>query len=214
MSKYWTVLPEWQGDTVFILGCGPSLRDLSSTDLRMVREQKRIIAINDSYLLVPNASVLYFCDLKWWLQHQARIAETFQGRVIATLENQIDGVRALRNAGPLGLSSDPGAICNGSNSGYQAINLAVHLGATRIVLLGYDMQVNGDRLHWQPRTDMQVAQSFQRTLQTVMLPKFEFLREPLRKAGVEVINCTVNSALKVWPFRPLGQVLQEEEVLA
>lgn len=209
MKHYWNVLPEWADETAYLLGCGPSL---NRTDVNQLRG-RRVIAINDSYQIAPWSELLYFCDKKWWLQHQERIAETFRGRVIATLENQIDGVRALRNAGQLGLETDPGAIRNGSNSGYQAINLAVHLGVSRIVLLGYDMQVNGDKLHWQPRTDMQTAQGFQRTLQINMLPKFEYLREPLRKAGVEVINCTVNSALKVWPYRPLGQVLQEEEVL-
>lgn len=209
MKHYWNVLPEWAGEVAYLLGCGPSLNRADVNRL----QGRRVIAINDSYLLAPWAEVLYFCDLKWWEQHQERIADTFQGRIIATLENQIDGVRALRNAGQLGLETDPGAIRNGSNSGYQAINLAVHLGVKRIVLLGYDMQVNGDKLHWQPRTDMQTAQGFQRTLQINMLPKFEYLREPLRKAGVEVINCTINSALKVWPYRPLEQVLQEEEVL-
>lgn len=209
MKHYWTVSPEWYGSTCFILGCGPSL---NRADVNCLRG-RRVIAINDAYILAPFAEILYWCDEKWWLQHQERIAETFRGRVIATLENQIDGVRALRNAGQLGLETDPGAIRNGSNSGYQAINLAVHLGVKRIVLLGYDMQVNGDRLHWQPRTDMQTAQGFQRTLQTTILPKFEYLREPLRKAGVEVINCTVNSALKVWPYQFLGQVLQEEGIL-
>ena len=209
MKHYWTVTPEWYGETAYLLGCGPSLNRADVNQL----QGRRVIAINDSYLLAPWAEILYWCDNKWWLQHKERIAETFRGRVIATLENQIDGVRALRNAGQLGLETDPGAIRNGSNSGYQAINLAVHLGVKRIVLLGYDMQVNGDRLHWQPRTDMQTAQGFQRTLQVTMLPKFEYLREPLRRLGVEVVNCTVNSALKVWPYRILEQVLREEEVL-
>lgn len=209
MKHYWNVLPEWVGEVAYLLGCGPSLNRADVNRL----QGHRVIAINDTYQMAPWSEILYWCDEKWWLQHKEHIASTFRGRVIATLENQIDGVRALRNAGPLGLSEDPGAICNGSNSGYQAINLAVHLGAKRIVLLGYDMQVNGDRLHWQPRTDMQNVQSFQRTLQNVMLPKFESLREPLRRAGVEVVNCTVNSAMKIWPYRPLEQVLQEEEVL-
>jgi hypothetical protein len=209
VKHYWTVTPEWTGEVAYLLGCGPSL---NCEDVNRLHG-RRVIAINDSYLLAPWAEVLYWCDEKWWLQHRERVANTFRGRIIATLENQIEGVRALRNAGQLGLETDPGAIRNGSNSGYQAINLAVHLGVKRIVLLGYDMQVKGDRLHWQPRADMQNAVGFQRTLQTTMLPKFDSLKEPLRKAGVEVVNCTVGSALKVWPYRPLGQVLQEEEVL-
>lgn len=48
-----------------------------------------------------------------------------------------------------GLSPEPHAIHTGRNSGFQAINLAYHFGAARIILLGFDMQVGQDgRRHW------------------------------------------------------------------
>ncbi|HCZ48509.1 MAG TPA: hypothetical protein DCZ11_05850, partial [Gammaproteobacteria bacterium] len=46
-----------------------------------------------------------------------------------------------------GLSASPLRIHQGGNSGYQALNLAVLLGAERVILLGYDMHGG----HWHGR---------------------------------------------------------------
>jgi len=201
----WTVPPEWLGETVFILGCGPSL---SQVPIHAIfRAGARVIAINDAYLRAPWADILYFCDNKWWKQNAADVEARFSGRRIVTMVREYPRVHTLRCSGEVGLEQDPGAIRHGSNSGYQCINLAYHLGAKRIVLLGYDMRVVDGRLHHRPRTDPQGANDFQRTLQNVMLPKFRTLERPLREAGVEVLNATPDSALKVWPLVPLDAVL-------
>jgi hypothetical protein len=42
-----------------------------------------------------------------------------------------------------------------------------------------------------------------------MLPCFDSLVEPLKDAGVEVINVTPDSALKCWPCRSLEELLSE-----
>jgi len=39
-------------------------------------------------------------------------------------------------------------VHTGRNSGYAAINLAYHMDATRILLLGYDMTMSGNQRHW------------------------------------------------------------------
>jgi hypothetical protein len=44
-----------------------------------------------------------------------------------------------------------------------------------------------------------------------MLPKFPSLVTPLQQAGVQVFNCTPDSALKVFPFLALKEALQAEE---
>ncbi len=205
-NHYWTVTPEWMGETAFLLGCGPSLDPQEVLWLK----GRRVIAINDAYLVAPWAEILYFCDYTWWEKNRSAVEERFTGRYIVTLENHIDRVRTLRNNGKEGLETDPGAVRNGSNSGYQTINLAYHLGVKRIVLLGYDMQVRGDRLHWRARSDLQTPAGFQRTLRDTMLPCFQTLRHPLAAEGVEVINATPDSALKVWPYRRLWDLLREE----
>jgi hypothetical protein len=91
----------------------------------------------------------------------------------------------------------------GQNSGYQAINLAVHLGASRIVLLGYDMQPSpegvdhffGDHAHGVrvPFLDLR--------------PYFDSLVEPLKALGVQVLNATRRTALSCFPCVPLSEAL-------
>lgn len=211
----WIVPPEWLGDTAFILGCGPSLAKTHTAALR----GQHVIAINDSYLRAPWASVLYFCDgLKWWNANKDEVTAHFRGRYLVTsysdgIPPKIPSVHTLHLTGAEGLEDDPGCLRHGSNSGYQAINLAYHFGARRIVLLGMDMRADNGHCHWRTRPQQEPSpESFHKTLQRHMLPKFQSLVEPLRKAGVEVINCTPGSALTVFPMRQLEEVLSADSV--
>ena len=108
--------------------------------------------------------------------------------------------------GGTGLEADSGGLRHGSNGGYQAINLAYHFGVKRIVLLGYDMTANG-ATHWHKGHPTTKIDEYRRTLEFAMLPKFPPIVEPLKAAGVEVINATPGSALKCWPFRPIEEML-------
>src|ERR1039458_2314613 len=58
-------------------------------------------------------------------------------------------VHILRNANgrghSFGLSLDPKQIVTGSNSGYQALNIAVLAGAKTIILIGFDAREPTDR---------------------------------------------------------------------
>lgn len=50
-----------------------------------------------------------------------------------------------------GMSTRPNTIRMGGNSGFQALQLALHFGAERVILLGYDMMLASDgRSHWHP----------------------------------------------------------------
>jgi len=108
----------------------------------------------------------------------------------------------LQNTGTTGLELDPTGLRTGINSGYQAINLAVHLGASRIILLGYDMGPDGTRDHWfGEHPDGQPSPYPQ------MREYFETLVEPLQAIGVTVINCSRRTALTAFPCVPLEQEL-------
>lgn len=202
--SYWVVTPEWLGERVFILGCGPSLSMVSAS--RLSRSGK-VIAVNDAYLKAPRADILYFCDKKWWQSSEALVRTTFFGRWIVTLEHKLHGVKRLRNTGPIGLEQDPSGIRHGSNSGYQAINLAYHLGAKEIVLVGFDMRPVNGQVHWRQRNGEQ-PEAQAKTMRMVMLPKFESLRSPLCEAGVGVVNATPDSALQVWPVADIEGFLR------
>ncbi len=198
----WVVAPEWTGETCFILGGGPSLRNV---DVVPLRDRGRVIAINESFRLAPWADVLYFCDKDWWLRNRAQVEEIFTGRYIVTMQNQFPGVKTLRCSGELGLETDPAAIRHGSNSGYQAINLAYHFGASPIVLLGYDMHVANGRTHWHQGYPDQTPTGYAHTLRGMAF-KFQYLVSPLRAAGVKVLNVTQGSALDCFPVTTLENI--------
>lgn len=191
----------WPGSTIVCLASGPSL---TADDAAYVCGRARAIAINTTYLRAPWADVLYACDWKWWSWHQG--APTFQGLKYALQPGaeRWPGVQVLRNTGREGLELDPAGLRTGRNSGYQAINLAVHLGAARILLLGYDMQRTGGREHWHPAHPDASQGQYGRFLQM-----FPTLVEPLAAVGVEIINCTRETALTCFPRMPLREALPE-----
>lgn len=216
-ANYWTVPREWPGETVFLLAGGPSL---TGFDPEILRGRGRVIAINNSYVLCPWADALYFCDVSWWKHHRDEVLKTFTGKHMISMGMSGDGVRRLRNSGLAGLETDPGGLRHGTNSGYQAINLAYHFGAKRIVLLGYDMRVNAsqtngrktERAHWHqghPWNHIDYP-AYERIMKENWLPRFSLLAEPLASAGVEILNATPGSALTCWPMRSLEDILQPQ----
>lgn len=98
-------------------------------------------------------------------------------------------------------------VMHGGNSGYQALNLALHLGARRIVLLGYDMGVGEDgRLHWFGRHPSGLNNPKPEHFAT-WAKAFGALAPALADLGVEVVNCSRRTALDCFRRAPLEEVL-------
>ncbi len=104
-----------------------------------------------------------------------------------------------------GLSFDPRKLHCGGNSGYQAVNLAVLMGATRIALLGYDMRFgpNGEK-HW--HADHRDRNPEENRL-AIWARAFETMDLDLKRAGVAVVNCTPGSAIACFPHADINDVL-------
>ncbi len=194
----------WPGATVVICASGPSLtrEDLAYLELVHAAGRVRVIVINTTYELAPWADCLYACDGVWWSTHPA--AAHFAGLKYA-LEAPARwyGAVALRNTGRTGLELDPSGLKTGNNSGYQAINLAVHLGAARIVLLGYDLQLGPDgATHWHRPHPAPRRLPFAEWLRY-----FRTLAAPLADLGITVVNATRRTALDVWPLEALEDAI-------
>jgi len=208
----WTVPRIWPGETVVITACGPSLTAEQVADHS---EDCRMIAISDSYKLNPKAHILYSCDARWWQWHKNAL--DFRGVRIGLAWNKNindwnpgwkdhdrSNIFCLAGTGETGLESDPQGLRTGGNSGYQAINLAVHLGAKRIILLGYDMQPDpAGRHHFfgdhpgdipPPPYDL-------------FIEPFRSLVDPLKELKIDVINCTPSSALDCFPAAKLEEAV-------
>lgn len=208
---------QWENETVVLIASGPSL---TPDDVDYVRGKCRVIAINDSYRLAPWADALYACDSPWWQHHHG--CHDFPGQkwtqaygVLAARRDPASARRQLNviekydllsvcGAFAKGLSLCPSLIHYGGNSGFQALNLAVHFGAKRIVLLGFDMRPSGGKSHWFGNHPPGLQRH---SPYTEFISAFEGAVDDLTRAGVEVINCTPHSALQSFPHRALKDVL-------
>jgi hypothetical protein len=184
---------------VVCIGGGPSL---TAADVNACQGRARVIAINDAYRLAPWADVLYACDAKWWNWHQG--VPEFQGwKGALELGAAVWGVNVLQATGCEGLEMSRRGLRTGLSSGYQALNLAVHLGARRIVLLGYDLQPGpGGKSHWFGEHPDGVQSDF-----PVLLEGFKRIVEPLAKAGIAVLNASRVTALTGFPRVTLEEAL-------
>ncbi len=214
MAPSWPVsVPKlWPRETIVVIGGGSSL---TRADCDYVRDKAHVIAIKEAAVSslphitppAPWADVLYAADYKWWKFEKG--APGFAG-LKYTIEEQpgqpmnvFPGVQLLRNTGETGLELDPTGLRTGFNSGYQAVNLAVHLGASRIVLLGFDCwRGPTGQQNWFGSHPAHVESPY-----PVFLQCFASIVEPLKAAGVEVLNCSRFTVLSAFPRVPLEDVL-------
>lgn len=199
----------WPGSTIVIFATGPSL---CQEDVDYVRGKAPTIAINDAYRLAPWADVLYSSDNPWWKKHKG--VPTFQGLKFGICPRKkqkfhfghFPDIHALENTGSQGLEREPTGLRHGLNSGYAAINLAYHFGATRILLLGYNMShLRGKSHFFGDHQGLSNSSSY-----ITFLRQFPYLRDELRKEGVQVINCTDETRLHAFREAPLRDVLPED----
>jgi hypothetical protein len=209
-----TVSRSFEGQPVVCIGTGPSL---TKDDVASVKGQAKVIAINDAYAWAPGADVLYAADAAWWQTHKDALAFAGEKYTVVSPAKiadgvQFQGVKRLRHAGYRGLSLQPDRLClglaGGSNSGYQAINLAVLMGASRILLLGYDMQRDANRRnHFFGKHPDGLSNASPYEL---MARAFNDLVEPLKHLGIPIVNCTRETALTAFPRQPLHETLAQQ----
>lgn len=193
----------WPGSTVVCIGSGPSL---TPADVNYCRERARVIVIKNAVECAPWADVLYGAGADgggstWWHREGPRL--TFAG-LRYTLDPQARAwASVLTLIGERGLCLNPSGLAGGGHSGYQAINLAVHLGAARVVLLGYDMQVTGGLDHYFGKHPHGRTPPF-----ALFLHHFPSIVAPLKALGVTVINASAETALTIFPRKPIREAME------
>lgn len=232
-DRFAVVERAWEGATVVCIAGGPSL---THAQLQIIADARaagrcKAIAINDAYLVAPWADICYFADARWWEWHTKGIAKAWPwvrfseqevrqafaafagqkvtigdtGMMVADADVFMLHNQSSEVCSELGLSETPNALRTGSNSGYQAVNLALLAGAKRVALVAYDMRYAGRKTHShdghpikQPEGSyLQFARNF-----ASMVPQ-------LGKLGVEVLNCTPDSAIDAFKREALARVLAD-----
>lgn len=189
------------GGTVVCVGSGPSLL---REDVAYAHEKgASIIAVNDAYLYAPFAVALMASDAAWWIHKHPEFAGLRFS--LDPSASRVQGVIVLKNTGIDGIELDPAGLKTGRNSGAAAVNLAVHFGAKRIILIGYDMDADSKRRshffgsHKFPLRDNSPFGLFREA--------FKHQVAPLQQLGIRIVNCSRRTALKCFPCRPLEEEL-------
>lgn len=200
----------WPGATCVVAGAGPSLTWHQGEACRLAGI--RGIAVNDAHRMLQWADVLYACDAAWWKEYDGALefkgerwsshSDTYAGDHKLALANRW-GLSLVRGAAIRGFSFDPHRIHYGENSGFQAINLAILFGCTRILLIGFDMHAKGKRHFFgnHPAT-------LRNADPKVFIKNFNMAATDLKQhPEVQIINCTPGTALDCFVKMPLEQAL-------
>lgn len=202
------------GGTVVCLGAGPSLHQ-EDVDYAHAKGAT-IIAVNDAYRLAPFATALMASDGAWWIHKKPEFAGLRFSLDPAAA--RVPGVKVLRRTGEDGIETDPSALRTGRNSGAAAVNLAVHFLLTgtheagalsaggRIILLGYDMAApgGGKPTHFFGSHKFPLRNS---SPYEMFREQFKKQVDPLKHLGIQIVNCSRQSALTCFPRRPLAEEL-------
>lgn len=188
----------FSGKSVAIVAGGPSLKGFDFGRL----SHSTVVAINRAHENLPGASMLWWSDMLFWVNHKDAIA-AHGAPVKATVDWDYPadmlppGVSVYRVTGRAGYDPAPGCIRHGNNSAYAAIHATAQRGARKIVIFGLDMRYGPDGESHYHGGHGKVHE--ERTLTEDMLPFFETLAGPLAKLGLTIINASPNSAVTCWP---------------
>jgi hypothetical protein len=226
----WRVPEIWKDGTCIIIGGGTSLIDqfniptevvekvytgvedasVYSPYLSLIHDQ-HVIAVNMSYQLGNWIDVLFFGDDGFWKTQKEGILK-FQGlRVSFESEKIRDDRVKLVSRNPRkkqGITFSPkGLLSWNFNSGAAAINLAIQFGAKRIILLGFDMYLDAsNNQHWHKVYTSPlhvVKESMKKHLQG-----FPVIAKDIEGTGIEIINCSPNSAIQCFRKANIWEVLK------
>lgn len=187
----------WEGETVALIGGGPTLKQPEyAAAVQSLRGKCKVIAINQSFEIVPWADMLYFADCSWFQWNKSAVRQQWpKDKLLVTATSDVKDVNDKAAGRPVlrmwrdrnRWSLDPAKVY-GWDSGTQAANLAFSLGAKRILLFGIDLTAG-------PKGETQWHTKHKRKTAIVnyknrFLPTWLEAVRACKEAGVEVIRVT------------------------
>ena len=243
----WDIPKMWQDGECWIIGGGPSMprqfgvpeavikdvmdwtaRPSAYSEYLAPLHNKHVIGVNNAYQIGNWIDVLFFGDAGWYLTHRHALAH-WQGikvtcchRFCKRSAREMEGIKyvARDKEHRHGISTVPSAVSWNGNSGAAAINLAIHFGVKRIVLLGFDMNFDSNKMsHWHgshkdpkerksPKIKKRIP-PFNRHLRC-----FPILADEARKLGVNIVNASLESAITQFKKVTVKDALDYSEAMA
>jgi hypothetical protein len=194
-SRVITLPRIWDKEDVFIIGGGPSVAGMHLEPIH----DRCVIGVNQAFELGDWVDVCFFVDNRW-VNWNKETLQHFPNLKIGALGNNIStsfGIKLVDRDRQQhqGLCKTSNAVRYNSNGGACAINAALHFGAARIFLIGFDMQVKSGKHNWH---DKHQATSKDDIYSTRFLGSFDQIKKDADVLGLEIINVTPDSALEVF----------------
>jgi len=208
----WICPQMWKGQTVFVIGGGPSV---NTTSLDLI-QHRPVIGVNSAFRLGSWVDVCFFGDGRW-LNHERKALLDYKGLLVG-LHPFHDKYKITRHDGldirlmkgcvkKMGFAGNPGELCWNRSSGGAAIDLAKHTGAKTIVLIGYDMKkVNGYH-NWHNHYDVWYKDVRGRNPHRAHIRGITSLYQQARRSKINIINATPGSAITSFPIMTLEDFL-------
>lgn len=190
---------KFAGTDVFIVGGGSSLKGFDFTLLN----GKNVIAINSAYRYVVREDVVLFWGDAAFASHEAEILENHPSKYKITSRVMADyaiehgklgaaGSTILKKTGDYGYDPNVDNV-KGNNSGTQALNFAINLHPSRIILLGFDMGYVGSKSHFH---DLHPTPTAYSVYDDLFIPSMNKLAQESAYTKIDIINCSTVSRLK------------------
>ncbi|MFP4018064.1 MAG: class I SAM-dependent methyltransferase [Bacteroidales bacterium] len=231
----WTVPRMWQNRDVYIIGGGSSvplqfgvpediIRKVEKGELPVsvyspymkAIHDKPVIGVNMAFKLGDWIDICFFGDKSFYDKNGIeKELEEFKGlkvgghRFYNSDAMKEKGIHCLlRSKKRYGISDTPDTICWNGNSGAAAISIAVHAGAKRIILIGFDMYVSKTHSHWHNLYGKSKTPPFKNHMKG-----FSQIAQDAEKIGVEIYNVSLHSSIPHFPKVKIDDILNDKKIV-
>lgn len=172
---------------------------------------RHVIGVNNAYMIGSWIDAVFFGDCAWYNVHRQNLAKynglkvTCCNRFENRPADKMEGIRFLQKDAHhrQGLTRNTQKVSWNTNSGAAAINLGVHLGAKRIIIMGLDMNMKGQHSHWHGSHGNKKPPPFSRHLRG-----FPDIKKDAAEMEVEILNTNPHSGLKgMFPIITMEEAL-------
>jgi hypothetical protein len=223
----------WEESDVWIIGGGPSVPRQFGVPERIIQKvsngtlppsayspymhlihNEHVIGVNMSYKIGNWIDVVMFGDSGFFSKERVGLSQ-FPGLKVACnpTSKAERWIKTLGRDGQhsKGLSTNPTMVSWNGNTGAAAINLAVHFGAKRILLLGFDMDIDSHKMqHWHNLYGKGPVADDRRKRKLPFarhIACFPIIAVDAKKLGVEIINVSPDSAIDNFPKMSIKELL-------
>jgi len=198
----------FEGQTVFIYGGGPSLPNI----VKGRNINHPIIGVNHAILLGVRIDICFFGDSRfYWIMKDDFIkydiikisCDRRSGKTTdLPIPDSDTSIIKIPYSNGHGVHIDKNKINFNSSSGGAATDLAIHLGASRIILVGFDMRWVDGESNWHPHAFRKTNKPY-----TNFIVPFDSLARQAKFRNVEILNATPNSLLPYFKFTNFEEYL-------